>query len=89
MNFLNLILSIFITGTKGLKCVNIVKKMQESVYVSLKKYCLKTYPKEPYRYAKLLLQLPMWRSISLDCNEHSFFQLILGSTFQSIIHLFL
>ena len=64
---------LFNPEAKGLKNVEKVEQIRESVYVSLENYTKITYPEQCGRFAKLLLRLPALRSVALKCLEPLFF----------------
>lgn len=64
---------LFNPEAKGLKNIEKVEQIRESVYVSLENYTKNTYPEQCGRFAKLLLRLPALRSVALKCVEHLFF----------------
>jgi len=61
------------TDAKSLVSVDMVERLREKVYAALDEYCRRQHPKEPGRFAKLLLRLPALRSIGLKSIEHLFF----------------
>ena len=64
---------LFNPDSKGLKNIEKVEQLRESVYVTLENYTKVTYPDQTGRFAKLLLRLPALRSVALKCVEHLFF----------------
>lgn len=64
---------LFNPEAKGLKNVERVEQIRESVYVSLENYTKLSYPEQQGRFAKLLLRLPALRSVALKCVEYLFF----------------
>lgn len=64
---------LFNPEAKGLKNVEKVEQIRESVYVSLENYTKNQYPDQCGRFAKLLLRLPALRSVALKCVQHLFF----------------
>jgi len=54
-------------------CKEDVNIMREKVYEVMEEYVRTTYPSEPGRFAKLLLRLPVLRSIGLKCQDPLFF----------------
>lgn len=54
---------------KELVAVELVERLREHVYATLEDYVRQQYPREPGRFAKLLLRLPALRSIGLKCRE--------------------
>ena len=64
---------LFNPEAKGLKNVDKIEQLRESVYSTLEKYCRTSYSDQSGRFAKLLLRLPALRSVALKCVEHLFF----------------
>ncbi|ERL85801.1 hypothetical protein D910_03216 [Dendroctonus ponderosae] len=58
---------------RGLVCKEDVNVIREKIYEVMEEYVRTTYPSEPGRFAKLLLRLPVLRSIGLKCQDHLFF----------------
>ncbi|XP_060518911.1 retinoic acid receptor RXR-alpha-B isoform X2 [Cylas formicarius] len=58
---------------RGLMCKDDVNILREKVYEVMEEYIRTTYPSETGRFAKLLLRLPVLRSIGLKCVNHLFF----------------
>lgn len=58
---------------RGLVCKDDVNILREKVYEVMEEYVRNTYPSEPGRFAKLLLRLPVLRSIGLKCQDYLFF----------------
>ncbi|KAF7690047.1 retinoic acid receptor RXR-gamma-B isoform X1 [Silurus meridionalis] len=71
---------LFNPDAKGLSNPAEVEMLREKVYASLESYTKQKYPKQPGRFAKLLLRLPALRSIGLKCLEHLFFFKLIGDT---------
>ncbi|XP_066255397.1 retinoic acid receptor RXR-alpha-B isoform X3 [Euwallacea similis] len=63
---------------RGLVCKEDVNVMREKVYEVMENYVRTTYPSEPGRFAKLLLRLPVLRSIGLKCQDHLFYYRIVS-----------
>ncbi|XP_018325762.1 retinoic acid receptor RXR isoform X2 [Agrilus planipennis] len=63
---------------RGIKSHQEVEMLREKVYAVLEEYCRTHHPREPGRFAKLLLRLPGLRTIGLKCLEHLFFFRMLG-----------
>ena len=63
---------LFNPEAKGLKNVDKVEQLRESVYSTLEKYCRTSYPDQSSRFAKLLLRLPALRSVGLKCVDYLF-----------------
>lgn len=71
---------------RGLVCKEDVNMLREKVYEVMEEYVRTTYPSEPGRFAKLLLRLPVLRSIGLKCQDHLFFyRLVTGVTLESFL----
>lgn len=71
---------------RGLVCKEDVNMLREKVYEVMEEYVRTTYPSEPGRFAKLLLRLPVLRSIGLKCQDHLFFyRLVTGVTLDSFL----
>ncbi|XP_034940747.1 retinoic acid receptor RXR-alpha-B isoform X2 [Chelonus insularis] len=64
---------LFNSEVRGLKSVQEVELLREKVYAALEDYVRVTRPREPGRFAKLLLRLPSLRSIGLKCIDYLFF----------------
>ncbi|CAD5124737.1 DgyrCDS13006 [Dimorphilus gyrociliatus] len=71
---------LFNPDAKGLRDARKIESLREKVYGNLEEYCKQKYPKEPGRFAMLLLRLPTLRSIGLKCIEHLFFLKLIGDT---------
>ncbi|XP_043193971.1 retinoic acid receptor RXR-like [Amphibalanus amphitrite] len=69
---------LFNPDAKDLKAVDLVERLREHVYATLEDYVRQEYPREPGRFAKLLLRLPALRSIGLKCREKILFLDLLG-----------
>lgn len=69
---------LFNSEVRGLKSEQEVELLREKVYAALEEYVRVTKPREPARFAKLLLRLPPLRSIGLKCLEHLFFFRLIG-----------
>ncbi|XP_076347614.1 retinoic acid receptor RXR-like isoform X2 [Tachypleus tridentatus] len=67
------------TDAKGLTMTSYVETLREKVYAALEEYCKKNSPKQPGRFAKLLLRLPALRTIGLTCVEHLFFYKLINN----------
>lgn len=63
---------LFNPEAKGLKNVEKIEQLRESVYSTLEKYCRQSYPDQSGRFAKLLLRLPALRSVGLKCVDYLF-----------------
>ena len=63
---------LFNPEAKGLKSVDKVEQLRETVYSTLEKYCRTRYSDQPSRFAKLLLRLPALRSVGLKCVDYLF-----------------
>lgn len=63
---------LFNPEAKGLKNVDKVEQLRESVYSTLEKYCRTKYSDQNSRFAKLLLRLPALRSVGLKCVDYLF-----------------
>ncbi|KAH1004581.1 retinoic acid receptor RXR isoform X3 [Dendroctonus ponderosae] len=71
---------------RGLVCKEDVNVIREKIYEVMEEYVRTTYPSEPGRFAKLLLRLPVLRSIGLKCQDHLFFyRLMSGVTLDSFL----
>ncbi|CAG9769194.1 unnamed protein product [Ceutorhynchus assimilis] len=71
---------------RGLVCRDDVNIIREKIYDVMEEYVRTTYPNEPGRFAKLLLRLPVLRSIGLKCQGHLFFyRLVNGVTLDSFL----
>ncbi|XP_076256995.1 retinoid X receptor ultraspiracle isoform X2 [Rhynchophorus ferrugineus] len=57
---------------RGLVCKEDVNILREKVYEVMEEYVRNTYPSETGRFAKLLLRLPVLRSIGLKCQNYLF-----------------
>ncbi|XP_061859774.1 retinoic acid receptor RXR-gamma isoform X2 [Colius striatus] len=71
---------LFNPEAKGLSSPSEVESLREKVYATLEAYTKQKYPEQPERFAKLLLRLPVLRSIGLKCLEHHFFFKLIGDT---------
>jgi len=69
---------LFNPDAKDLQAVELVERLREHVYATLEDYVRHEYPREPGRFAKLLLRLPALRSIGLKCREKILFLELLG-----------
>lgn len=63
---------LFNPEAKGLKNVDKIEQLRESVYSTLEKYCRTSYSDQSGRFAKLLLRLPALRSVALKCVDYLF-----------------
>jgi hypothetical protein len=63
---------LFNPEAKGIRNVNRVESLRESVYSTLERYCRSKYPQQLGRFAKLLLRLPALRSVALKCLDFLF-----------------
>lgn len=63
---------LFNPEAKGLKNVDKIEQLRESVYSTLEKYCRTSYSDQSGRFAKLLLRLPALRSVGLKCVDYLF-----------------
>ncbi|XP_076347613.1 retinoic acid receptor RXR-like isoform X1 [Tachypleus tridentatus] len=70
---------LFNPDAKGLTMTSYVETLREKVYAALEEYCKKNSPKQPGRFAKLLLRLPALRTIGLTCVEHLFFYKLINN----------
>ncbi|XP_076347606.1 LOW QUALITY PROTEIN: retinoic acid receptor RXR-like, partial [Tachypleus tridentatus] len=70
---------LFNPDAKGLTMTSYVETLREKVYAALEEIVKKNSPKQPGRFAKLLLRLPALRTIGLTCVEHLFFYKLINN----------
>lgn len=64
---------LFNPNVSGLRNVPIVETLRDKVMVCLEDYCKQQHPEQNQRFAKLLLRMPVLRSLSLHCAENDQF----------------
>lgn len=62
-----------------LKDLSQIQTIQEQTQVTLSKYETQVYPTQPFRFGKLLILLPMLKSVSTQTIEDVFFKKTIGN----------
>ena len=66
-------------SNKDLKESRFIAALQDQAQLTLSKYIAVTYPSQPLRFGKLLLLLPLLKSVNAATIEELFFRKTIGS----------